>query len=182
MVDLQLFNSTDTIWLLVIVAAVVIALIAAVAAVPLHRKRRAARLRKLFGPTEFDRARKAGESRRVAEAGIDGRMHRVGELRLQPLGEGDRSRFVETWRAVPSRFVDGPKDSVMEADRIVERRDVQARLSRLRIRAVDGGRLRRSPIGAGTIACNSPDRSAPGARPRQYGGSSTDNGTGPDPV
>lgn len=119
MIDFQALSSREDLWYLAIIAAVVIFLIAAIAAVLWHRTRRTVRLRNQFGPTEYDRALKTGGSRRVAEAGLDSRMHRVGELRLRPLGEADRARFLENWRGVQSRFVDGPAGAVMEADQLL---------------------------------------------------------------
>jgi hypothetical protein len=40
----------------------------------------------------------------------------VESFHIQPLGPGDRARFVESWRGVQARFVDGPGGAVTEAD------------------------------------------------------------------
>jgi hypothetical protein len=52
------------------------------------------------------------------------RADRVESFHLQPLGQGDRARFVESWRRVQARFVDGPGGAVTEADQLL--RDVMS--------------------------------------------------------
>ena len=83
------------------------------------RKRRTERLRTQFGGTEYDRAVKEDGSRRHAEAGLKERTERVESLNIRPLAAGDRSRFVESWRRVEARFVDGPGGAVTEADQLL---------------------------------------------------------------
>jgi hypothetical protein len=58
-------------------------------------------------------------NRRHAEAGLNERTARVESLNIRPLAEGDRSRFVESWRRVEARFVDGPGGAVTEADQLL---------------------------------------------------------------
>ncbi len=117
--DFQTLSSRENIWLLVIIATVVVLLIVGIATFLVQRKRRTAKLRNKFGQTEYERTLKAGGTRREAEASLDGRTHRVEELKLRPLGEADRARFVERWRGVQLRFVDGPAGAVMEADQLL---------------------------------------------------------------
>ena len=83
------------------------------------RKRRTERLRTQFGGTEYTRAVKEGGGRRQAEAVLDKRAERVEGLHIRPLGPGDRARFVESWRRVQARFVDGPGGAVTEADQLL---------------------------------------------------------------
>jgi len=83
------------------------------------RKRRSERLRTQFGSSEYDRAVKEVGSRRHAEAGLKERAARVESLNIRPLAPGDRARFVESWRMVEARFVDGPGGSVTEADQLL---------------------------------------------------------------
>ena len=82
------------------------------------RRRRTERLRAQFG-AEYDRAVKEDGSRRHAEAGLKERTERVESLNIQPLAPGDRARFVESWRRVQARFVDGPGGAVTEADQLL---------------------------------------------------------------
>jgi hypothetical protein len=83
------------------------------------RKRRTGRLRTQFGRSEYDRAVKEDGSRRHAEAGLKERTARVESLNIRPLAPGDRARFVESWRRVEARFVDGPGGAVTEADQLL---------------------------------------------------------------
>jgi hypothetical protein len=76
-------------------------------------------LRTQFGGSEYDRAVKEVGSRRHAEAGLKERTARVESLNIRPLAPGDRARFVESWRMVEGRFVDGPGGSVTEADQLL---------------------------------------------------------------
>ena len=83
---------------------------------------RTGRLRTQFGGAEYDRAVKEDGSRRHAEAGLKERTQRVESLNIRPLASGDRARFVDSWRRVQLRFVDGPGGAVTEADQLL--RDV----------------------------------------------------------
>jgi len=101
------------------VATLVVGLIiAAIAWWLSHRKRRTERLRTQFGGSEYDRAVKE-DGRRLAEAGLNERTARVESLNIRPLAQGDRSRFLELWRRVEARFVDGPGGAVTEADQLL---------------------------------------------------------------
>jgi len=90
-----------------------------IAAWLLLRRRRSERLRTQFGGSEYDRALKEDGSRRHAEAGLKERTARVESLNIRPLAPGDRARFVESWRRLEARFVDGPGGAVTEADQLL---------------------------------------------------------------
>jgi hypothetical protein len=80
--------------------------------------RRTQMLRARFGP-EYERvARTVGDKRR-AEAELQARQRRVQGLHIKPLAEAELGRYREAWRGVQTRFVDDPKRSVAEADRLV---------------------------------------------------------------
>jgi hypothetical protein len=104
---------------LALIVAFVVVLAAGVFAFLVHRRRRTARLRTQFGGAEYARAVLAGGGRRQAEAGLDKRAHRVDGFHVRPLTAGDRARFVESWRQVQARFVDGPAGAVTEADQLL---------------------------------------------------------------
>ena len=107
-----------------IIIVVVVLLMAGIAIVFSLRKRKTDRLRTQFGGTEYNRVVKEGGSRQKAEAMLDKRADRVESFHIQPLGPGDRTRFVESWRRVQARFVDGPGGAVTEADQLL--RDVMS--------------------------------------------------------
>ncbi len=102
-----------------LIAAFVIVIVAIVAAMLLLRKRRTRRLQTKFGSAEYARAVEIDGGRRHAEAALEGRAQRVEKFHVRPLAAGDRARFVESWRGVQSRFVDGPAGAVSEADRLL---------------------------------------------------------------
>ena len=107
-----------------LIIAVAVLLVAGIAIVFSIRKRKTERLRTQFGGAEYNRAVKEGGSRQKAEAVLDKRADRVESFHIQPLGPGDRIRFVESWRRVQARFVDGPGGAVTEADQLL--RDVMS--------------------------------------------------------
>ena len=108
--------STTELALIIALAAIVFA---GIAAWLFLRKRRTQKLRTQFGGTEYDRAVKEDGSKRHAEAGLKERSERVESLPIRPLAPGDRVRFVESWRRIQARFVDGPGGAVTEADQLL---------------------------------------------------------------
>lgn len=102
-----------------LIIALAVILVVAIAAILFQRKRRTERLRNKFGVTEYDRAVEKGGSKRNAEATLDERAQRVEGFHLRELAPGDRARFVDSWRAIQTRFVDGPAGAVAEADQLL---------------------------------------------------------------
>ena len=109
---------------LALIIGLAVIVVAGTAAWLFFRRRRTGKLRTKFGGAEYDRALKEDGSRRHAEAGLKERTERVENLNIRPLAAGDRARFVESWRRVQARFVDGPGGAVMEADQLL--RDVMS--------------------------------------------------------
>jgi hypothetical protein len=102
-----------------LIIALAVILVVGIAAVLFQRKRRTERLRNKFGVTEYDRAIEQGGNKRNAEATLDERAQRVEGFRLRELAPGDRTRFVESWRGIQARFVDGPAGAVTAADQLL---------------------------------------------------------------
>ena len=75
-------------------------------------------LEKNFGP-EYGRTVDNLGSRPKAEAELRARQKRVEQLNIVPLSPADAARFREGWKALQARFVDNPKGSLAEADRLV---------------------------------------------------------------
>ncbi|MDP3984296.1 MAG: hypothetical protein Q8Q52_04725 [Acidimicrobiia bacterium] len=82
------------------------------------RKQRTERLRGQFGP-EYERTVREEGDRRKAEQALVERKERVEKLHIRELEVGEREQFGERWRSVQARFVDDPKGSIKEADRLV---------------------------------------------------------------
>jgi hypothetical protein len=111
-------TTLDTTQLALIVALVVV-VVAVVAAILLLRKRRTQRLQTKFGSAEYARTVEKDGGRRHAEAALEGRTQRVKAFHVCPLAAEDRARFVESWRGVQARFVDGPAGTVTEAGQLL---------------------------------------------------------------
>jgi hypothetical protein len=112
-------STTELALIIGLIIGVAVILIAGITAWLFLRKRRSERLRTQFGGSEYDRAVKEDGSRRHAEAGLKERTARVESLNIRPLASSDRARFVESWRRVEARFVDGPGGAVTEADQLL---------------------------------------------------------------
>lgn len=104
---------------LALMIALIVVVAVGVGAFLLYRKRRTAKLQTRFGGAEYARALEKDGSRRQAEAGLEMRAQRVEKFQVRPLTAGDRTRFVELWRKVQARFVDGPAGAVTEADQLL---------------------------------------------------------------
>ena len=104
----------ETSTLIIILAVAVAALVTWI----IVQNQRSKHLRKRFGP-EYDRALQEQGSKRRAEALLEKREERVEHLKIRPLDPQERERFAEAWRTDQSRFVDDPKQAVIEADRLV---------------------------------------------------------------
>jgi hypothetical protein len=104
---------------LALIIAVVVVVVGGIVAFVSYRKRRTARLRTQFGEAEYARAVENGGNRGRAEARLEERTQRVESFHVRPLAAGDRTRFVDAWRRVQARFVDGPAGAVAEADQLL---------------------------------------------------------------
>jgi hypothetical protein len=112
MINLTTLSTTE----LTIIVAIAAPLVAGIVGFLVHRRRRSERLRTRFGGAEYARAVQQDGNRRDAEARLEERTKRVEQFHVRPLATGDRTRFVESWRGIQSRFVDGPAGAVTEAD------------------------------------------------------------------
>ena len=81
------------------------------------QKQRTRRLRSQFGP-EYDRMVEAS-GRHQAETELEHRAKRVQKFRIRPLTKEEQSRFGDAWRREQAHFVDDPRASVENADRLV---------------------------------------------------------------
>ena len=117
--NITTLSTTELALIIGLIISVAVILIAGITAWLFLRKRRSERLRTQFGGSEYDRAVKEDGNRRHAEAGLKERTARVESLNIRPLAPGDRARFVESWRRVEARFVDGPGGAVTEADQLL---------------------------------------------------------------
>jgi hypothetical protein len=100
----------------IVAAVVVVALVAAVLA--FTRGRRSKALRDQFG-AEYHRTVDRLGSRAKAEAELADRQKRVGAFTIVPLAAADAERFTRDWKSLQSRFIDSPKGTLVEADRLV---------------------------------------------------------------
>src|SRR4030095_7578336 len=117
--NITTLSTTELALIIGLIIGLVVIVVAGITAWLFLRKRRSERLRTQFGGSEEARVGKKDGSRRQAEAGLKERTARVESLNIRPLAPGDRARFVESWRRVEARFVDGPGGAVTEADQLL---------------------------------------------------------------
>lgn len=115
-------HSTE-IWI-VVALVVIAAVVAGVVLTRVQQRRQSLRLRRRFGP-EYERLMAERGDRAKTEAELHAREQRVRRLKILPLTTDDAARFSRDWRALQSRFVDVPRDVVIEAERLV--RDLMVR-------------------------------------------------------
>ncbi len=108
-------TNTQT-WLIVVAVAVLVLI--ALAAWFFYQKKQSQKLQQRFGP-EYKRAIDQLGSRTKAESELKEREKRVERLHIIPLAPPEAARFSQAWKAVQSRFVDNPKNAVVEADKLV---------------------------------------------------------------
>ena len=103
----------------IILTGVAVLVVIALAAWRIHSKRKQShRLKEHFGP-EYSRSVNDLGSRRKAESELKAREERVEHLTIVPLAPSEAARFSETWKDLQGRFVDNPKNAVVQADQLV---------------------------------------------------------------
>ena len=110
-------DAIDTRTWLIVVGVVVLGFIA-LAAWFFYQRKQSHRLQQRFGP-EYERTIDELGSRAKAESELKEREKRVERLHIVPLPPPETARLSQAWKAVQSRFVDNPKNAVVEADKLV---------------------------------------------------------------
>jgi hypothetical protein len=113
-------SSQEWSWIILTIAAIVIAALAGATLWRNGRVRRRRELRERFGP-EYERlVAEYGDSAR-AEAELESRARRVRKLSIKELSPGERDAFARAWQETQERFVDTPGMAVRSAHELVER-------------------------------------------------------------
>ena len=82
------------------------------------KKKQSRRLQERFGP-EYGRSVDDLGSQKKAESELKAREKRVEQLTIVPLALSEAARFSQTWKDLQGRFVDNPKNAVVQADQLV---------------------------------------------------------------
>lgn len=110
-------NTNPNSW---IIAGVALVLVALVAGVLLHvrRKKQSVRLAQRFG-SEYGRTVDELGGRSKGESELMAREKRVDGLDITPLTPSEAARFSQAWASLQGGFVDNPKGVVVQADQLV---------------------------------------------------------------
>ena len=111
-------SDTNTIWMVVALVAVALAIIGAAVAFSRRANQRSAMLRERFGP-EHDRAIEQYGGR-AGERELVSRADRVDKLRFRELSDADRVRFSNAWTTILEQFVDDPRAAVYRANDLIK--------------------------------------------------------------
>jgi hypothetical protein len=103
-------------WLIVVLVVVVLVVIGALAMTQMRSRS----LKQRFGP-EYDRLVEEEGDRRRAEAELNERVKRRDALAIEDLDPDALQAYTDEWRAVQERFIDDPRQTVAEADSLVQR-------------------------------------------------------------
>ena len=105
-------------WLIVVLVLVVVLAVVGARVVQQSRSRS---LQQRFGP-EYDRlVEEEGGDRKRAEAELTELAERRDALEITDLAPGTRRAYAEEWRVVQERFIDEPRETVADADALVQR-------------------------------------------------------------
>ena len=108
----------DTTQMLILVAVLVVALIIGLAAYTYYRRQESRRLKRRFGP-EYTRAVHELGSESKAETELARREKRVQKFQIRPLSPADAAKYDHAWKVLQSRFVDNPREVVLQAGHLV---------------------------------------------------------------
>jgi len=103
---------------LVIILIVLVVVLIGVGVLLLVQRNRSQRLKDRFGP-EYHRALDESDSRLEAERELVEREQHRQAFELRELDPGIRQHYEEEWRGLQQRFVDEPRDAVLDADRLL---------------------------------------------------------------
>jgi hypothetical protein len=103
------------IWLIILL--VIVALVAV--GVAGYKQTRSRQLQQRFGP-EYDRLVEEGGDRKRAEAELSEMAKRRDALELTDLVPAAQRAYAEEWREVQERFIDDPRQTVADADTLVQ--------------------------------------------------------------
>jgi hypothetical protein len=106
----------DSIALVILLILAVVLVV--IGAAFLLQRNRSEDLRRKFGP-EYDQAVSQAGDRRKAESELASREKRVAAFNIRSLAPDERDRYATQWRAAQTRFVDEPRQAIVEADRLV---------------------------------------------------------------
>ena len=109
-------NMINTQW--IVIAGAVAAVLIALSAWLVHRKKQSRRLQVRFG-AEYGRTVEDLGSQSKAESELKTRERRVERLDIEPLTPPEAARFSGSWNALQGRFVDNPQNVVVQADQLV---------------------------------------------------------------
>ena len=104
--------------MLALAGVVIIALMALGAWLYYRRQAQSRHLHQRFGP-EYARTMEQMGGRSKAEAELKAREARVGRLHIVALSPSEGAKFSGAWAELQARFIDNPKEVVLQADQLV---------------------------------------------------------------
>ena len=106
-------------WESIVVGAVVLGGVLVVLGIVARVRARRARLEERFGPEYHHAVSSSGK--RDAERRLSEVEKEHEELRIRPLPNAARERYLEEWKQAETRFVTDPRESAATAERVIRR-------------------------------------------------------------
>jgi hypothetical protein len=101
------------------IAVIVILVIMGIILAPMFsRRKRSQNFQDKFGD-EYGRTVESAGGEKQAQAEFNNRQKHVDTLKIRPLSVEERERYLATWAAVQSKFVDQPGEATVEANHLV---------------------------------------------------------------
>ncbi len=109
----------SNITILTIIAVVaVLVIIGAVLGVVFSNRKRSQQLHEQFG-TEYEHTVQTMGDEKKAQTELVERQKHVEALDIRPLSTEEREHYLAGWAAVQSKFVDEPRQAIMDADQLI---------------------------------------------------------------
>jgi len=102
----------------IIIIVLVLVILGAVLGLVIARRRRSEQLHDKFGP-EYDHTVQTMGDEKKAQTELNERQKHVEALDIHPLSVSERERYLADWTAVQSKFVDDPRQAIVDADRLI---------------------------------------------------------------
>jgi len=102
----------------IIIIVLVLVILGAVLGLVIARRRRSEQLHDKFGP-EYDHTVQTMGDEKKAQTELNERQKHVEALDIRPLSVSERERYLADWTAVQSKFVDDPRQAIVDADRLI---------------------------------------------------------------
>jgi hypothetical protein len=103
---------------MIVIVVVVLVTVGVILGVVSSQRKRSQKLHEHFGP-EYEHTVQAVGDEKKAQNELAERQKHVDTLDIRPLSAPERDRYLASWAAVQSKFVDEPGQAIIDADQLI---------------------------------------------------------------